>query len=115
MAESRWTATLLDRMQQQGDPLADNTIEAIFQSGQIREVNELLNKLITNDGIPAGMPASVIAYLAASAKLPVWADPAKLRVGRDLFDRYGLICFVILGCGSLPECFALRRVATVLA
>jgi hypothetical protein len=102
-------------MQRQGDPLADRTIDAIFQSGNIGEVNKLLAELITNDAIPPGMPQSVIAFLSASAKLPVWVDSRKLQIGRDLFDQYGLICFVILGCASLPECFVLRRVATVLA
>jgi hypothetical protein len=102
-------------MQGQGDPLADDTIEDIFKSGQIQEVNRLLTNLITDDGIPPGMPPSVVSYLSSSSRLPNWADQGKLQIGRDLFDRYGLICLVILGCGSLPECFVLRRVATVLA
>jgi hypothetical protein len=115
MAEDRWTGELLDRMRREGDPLADSTVKAVFEKGEVRAVNDLLSRLVRNDGIPAGpWPPQLDDYLRLSAQLPSWADHALIRAGENVFLRYGLTSFGILACASLPECYVLRDVAAVL-
>ncbi|HEX2441543.1 MAG TPA: oxygenase MpaB family protein [Methylomirabilota bacterium] len=115
MADDRWSDALLDGMRREGDPLADATVKAVFDAGAVAAVNRLLTTLVRNDGVPTdGLPAEVKGYLEASALLPGWADPARIRIGEGLFLRYGLTSFGILACASLPECYVLRDVAAVL-
>jgi mpaB/rubber oxygenase-like protein len=115
MADDRWTADLLDRMRLVGDPLADATVKAVFDKGQVAAVNDLLTRLVRNDDVPAGpWPAEMAAYLDASARLPAWADRGLIRAGESMFLRYGLSSVGILACASLPECYVLRDVAAVL-
>ncbi len=115
MADDRWTADLLDRMRRAGDPLADSTVRAVFDKGEVAAVNELLTRLVRNDDIPPGpWPPQVAEYLRLSG-------PAA-RVGRRrAHPRRGEPVpalrpqsFGILACASLPECYALRDVAAVL-
>jgi hypothetical protein len=102
-------------MRREGDPLADSTVRAVFDKGAVAAVNELLTTLVRNDDVPAGpWPPQVADYLATSAQLPGWADPALIRAGERVFLRYGATSFGILACASLPECYVLRDVAAVL-
>jgi ER-bound oxygenase mpaB/B'/Rubber oxygenase, catalytic domain len=115
MADDRWTPDLLDRMRRAGDPLADSTVRAVFDKGEVAAVNELLTRLVRNDDIPPGpWPPQVAEYLRLSGQLPGWADAGLIRAAENLFLRYGLTSFGILACASLPECYALRDVAAVL-
>jgi hypothetical protein len=115
MADGRWTEDLLDRMRREGDPLADSTVKAVFDKGQVAAVNDLLTRLVRNDDVPAGpWPPQMQEYLRSSAQLPAWADAARIRVGERLFLRVGLSSFGVLACASLPECYVLRDVAAVL-
>jgi mpaB/rubber oxygenase-like protein len=115
MADDRWTGDLLDRMRRAGDPLADSTVRAVFDKGEVVAVNELLTRLVRNDDIPPGpWPPLVAEYLRLSEQLPAWADRGLLRASENLFLRYGLTSFGILACASLPECYVLRDVAAVL-
>lgn len=115
MANDRWTADLLDRMRREADPLADSTVQAVFDKGQVAAVNELLTRLVRNDDVPAGpWPPQLQEYLHLSAQLPGWADPALIHAGELVFLRYGLTAFGVLACASLPECYVLRDVAAVL-
>jgi mpaB/rubber oxygenase-like protein len=115
MADDRWSDALLDGMRREGDPLADATVKAVFDAGAVAAVNRLLTTLVRNDDVPTdALPGEVKRYLEASAVLPSWADPARIRIGEGLFLRYGLTSFGILACASLPECYLLRDVAAVL-
>jgi hypothetical protein len=115
MADGRWTEDLLDRMRREGDPLADSTVKAVFDKGQVAAVNDLLTSLVRNDDVPAGpWPPQLEEYLQRSAQLPAWADATLIHAGERGFLRFGLASFGILACASLPECYVLRDVAAVL-
>ncbi len=115
MADGRWTEDLLDRMRGVGDPLADSTVGQVFAKGRVAAVNDLLTRLVRNDDVPAGpWPAEMAEYLGLSARLPDWADPRLIRLGENVFLRYGLTSFGVLACASLPECYVLRDVGAVL-
>jgi hypothetical protein len=115
VASERWTDAVLDRMRGEGDPLADATVRAVFEKGEVAAVNDLLTRLVRNDDVPAGpWPAAMQDYLGRSGRLPDWADPALIHAGERVFMRYGLTSFAVLACASLPECYVLRDVASVL-
>jgi hypothetical protein len=88
MADDRWTPDLLDRMRRAGDPLADSTVRAVFDKGEVAAVNELLTRLVRNDDIPPGpWPPQVAEYLRLSGQLPGWADAGLIRAAENLFLR----------------------------
>src|SRR4030095_15512737 len=67
MGDDRWTGDLLERMRRAGDPLADSTVRAVFDKGEVAAVNELLTRLVRNDDIPPGpWPPLVAEYLRLS-------------------------------------------------
>ena len=110
MSTSRWDDAYLDAMRQEGDPAADRAVAAIFESGEVTEVNRLLSTLIQNDGVPSSdLPPEVQEYLAASARLPAWADPAMIECGEELFIEFGITSTVLLSCASLPECYVMKN------
>jgi hypothetical protein len=102
-------------MRQLGDPLADDTVKALFAEHGIDAVNNLWRLLLQNDQIPPGMvPKPVQLYLQQSSQLPVWANPGLIRQGEDFFNRNGVFCLVSLLCASLPECYVYKNEAAVL-
>ena len=99
-----------------GDPPADSAIALISSAGEVQGVNEMMRTLVANDGIvPESLPSAVRDYLAASAQLPAWADPARIQAGEHVFWRYGPAIIAILHCYSLPFCYAARKGVQVLA
>ncbi len=115
MAQQKLTDTFLDEMRQTGDPLADDTVQALFEEGKVDAVNQLMANLIRNDQmVPADLPPVVHDYLEQSAALPDWADPKQIKQGEEVFRDYGLIAFSLLGCASLPACYSAGDAAKVL-
>src|SRR5262245_15657080 len=87
---SAWTDNVLDPMRQVTDPLADAVVAEAFQQGQTDAVNTLMRTLIENDDLPLGqLPQGIREYLATSAQMPAWMDPARLQTGERGFWRYG--------------------------
>jgi hypothetical protein len=112
---TRWTDEFLDPMRRLGDPLADQTTEALFQQHKITMANGLLRDATTNGSpLPDGVPEVLKDYFAQSAHLPKWADPEVIERGERLFSRYGPQVIVVYHCYSLPFCYASRRGVQVL-
>jgi hypothetical protein len=75
-----------------------------------------MKTLVENDGLPpAALPASVVAYLAATGGLPPWADANKIATGERVFWQYGPAIIAVLTCYALPFCYAGRKGVQVLA
>ena len=111
-----WPDRLLDQMTQTADPLADDTVAALSHRGGIAAVNALWNNLLMNDELmPPDAPAELKAYLDQSARFPIWVDLALVRQAEAFFERNGPLCLVSLLCAGLPECYALKNEAAVLA
>ena len=102
-----WTDHVLDPMRQVTDPLADAVVAEAFQQGQADAVNTLMRTLIENDDLPSDhLPQGMRAYLATSAQMPAWVDPARLQAGERVFWRYGPEIIMNLFCYGLPSCYA---------
>ena len=46
---SRWTDTLLDRMRELGDPVADTPVAAVLERGGVDRVDALMQTLVRVD------------------------------------------------------------------
>jgi len=118
--ESPFTQQQLDEFRRQGDPLADDVIDAfaVQYGGSIQELAEKLQNMIR---MPAeGDILSVIKdffpndknirdalekYFTQAVKLPDWVDADKLKVGGHVFQDHLFSSFMVLGCSSLAICY----------
>ena len=104
------------------DPLADNVITQIIESGNERHVNDVFMHLVRNDdyapelfdGLPAAVANAVTSYFDQSSKLPEWADAALIEKGEEVFSLYGPEIFMLLNVKSLPLCYTCAKGAKVL-
>lgn len=112
-----------------GDPLADETIEAIFASGEdgLAHVHLLLKHLVRNDHPLTDdaerdeekLPPVVVEHLArfferSDASLRE-LDPQLIRAGELIFDEHGPEILMLLATYSLPASYTARRGVQVLA
>ncbi len=98
---SRWTDELLNRMREQGDPVADDVMKAVFEQGDVDAANAVMRTLVSNDQpVPASLPQQIQDYLATDVALPFWADPGKIKRGQQLFEpgdcRFRSVCSALL-------------------
>ena len=97
-----WPDTRLDAMRNAGDPLADDTIAAIFKAGDRNLVNALLPLLQRPDQWPANTPSELRDYLARSQRLPTWADPAIMARAWEFMSKRAVAYNLVLLFLSLP-------------
>jgi hypothetical protein len=117
MPQALWTDPFLDSMRQTGDPPADAVVAELFAGGAtvVQAVNYLMRDLVENDDLPSrALPQHVRDYFQACS-LPAWADPARLALGVDVFQRFGPLVILLLNAYSLPLCYAGRKGVQVLA
>lgn len=105
--DPRWTDEILDAFRQVGDPPADQAVQEVFATGSVSEVNKLMRTLVRNDmPLPDQLPPSLYNYFDTTDNLPEWADLDAIARSQDFFVRHGLLAIMILGCYSLPVCYA---------
>jgi hypothetical protein len=110
----KWPDSFLAEMRLVGDPLADDTIQRVFEAGEITQVNDLLMTLVRNDQIPSvGLDPHVQAYLGATEETPM-ADPDMVREAQQFFVDHGDLVLFSLVCASLPECYTMKKGINVL-
>jgi hypothetical protein len=99
-----------------GDPQADSVIEKIFGLDQVDAVNKLLKDIQKNDDLVAvEMPDELEDFLNTTDDWPSWADPEQIRLGQQLFSRYGMQMTMALFCWSLPSCYSWGKALQVLS
>jgi hypothetical protein len=114
MTATQWTNAFLDEMRTQGDVLADNAVNTLFQEGDIHAVDALMQTLVRNDGLPSDkLPPVILDYLAQTSAIPL-LDADKVRRGEELFGLYGPEILMVLGFYSLPAAYAARKGVQVL-
>jgi len=111
-----WTDAYLDTMRRERDTVAGAVVDAIYASGQLDAVNQVLVQLVRHGpALPAPLQATLDRYFVATATLPAWADHARIERAEALFSRHGMLATSILCCASLPECYLDREGVPVLA
>ena len=112
----RWSDAVLEPFRGVGDPVADPVIAKVFADNDVTVVNRMLLSIETNEHIvPAEMPDGIENYLNQTDDWPAWADAEKIRLGQQLFSRYGMEMTLALFTWSLPCCYSCRKGAEVLA
>ncbi len=115
MGVELWTDSFLDEMRTTGDPLADETVDELFELGAVDRVNTLLREFDQNfENIPEGLPAKLRNYLEVSTQKPAFADMVQFEHGNDLLGRYAPQLVMGLLCHSLPCCYVCADGAKVL-
>src|SRR6185436_5766631 len=104
----------LDALRLVGDPLADETVDAVFRTGEIERVNDLMRALV-RDGAPApvGLPDEVRDYLARDPT-PAGIDRDRIERSERFFQVWGLQISLSLFCASLPSAYAAAKGVKVL-
>ena len=111
-----WTDAYLDAMRHARDELAGGVVDAVYASGSLDGVNQVLVQLVRHGPpLAPALQKSLDGYFAATATLPSWADPDRIARAEDLFSRHGTLASSILCCASLPECYLDRDGVPVLA
>src|SRR5688572_9143711 len=108
-----------------GDPLADEVIDAVFRTGEIDAVRQLLRYLVDNEELPnPGIPASgltsevlaeITRFLDLSQKSLLPLDSARIGRGEEFFADHGPEILMILAMYSLPASYTAKRGVQVLA
>jgi hypothetical protein len=104
------------------DPLADKVIAAIIDSGQEKQINQILMTLVRSDSFQKGMFSSLGPelsglldnYIETSGTMPSWADPKLISMGEKMFELYGPNIFMLLNVSALPMCYCCGNGAQVL-
>lgn len=110
-----FSGTFLQRKRLIADPLADNTVTKLMQSGQREGLHNWWKDVPLNSSpIPEHLPAEIKYYLSKTKNLPDWADVRRIRRGQYFFVTYARPILSILGCLSLPYCYAAADGAQVL-
>lgn len=105
----------LDQMRIQVDPMADQAVASIFESGQPALFRKLISELKSNTyQIPASLPEEVKLFLNDTRKLPAWADAEKIELGQNFFKKHASSLTLMLGLLSLPYDYAAANGAQVL-
>ena len=91
---------------------------------RIADINRVISTWVDNaaltrwDSLPPDIDENVVnqlkAYVEAASVLPAWADHEKIKRGEELFMGYGPLSVTLLFCASLPECYVVPDLASVL-
>ncbi len=116
MTSKRWTNEFLNKMRGMADPLADEVVKSVIESGGLDEFNKMIRHLVNNrDALPESMPKIVHDYFEKTQILPAWADREKIVRGERVFDLYGPEMIMMLFFVSLPYAYATKRGSHVLS
>ncbi|WP_109831456.1 oxygenase MpaB family protein [Reichenbachiella versicolor] len=116
------TVEKLDQFRHETDPLADQTVKTIIESGFEKQINQVFMTLVSNETydentfskFDSGLAETLNDYFQQSSKLPTWLDPNKVEKGERVFSLYGPQIFMILNVSSLPMCYTCAKGAQVL-
>lgn len=107
----------IELFRQQADPLADRAVESLFawQSGY-RAAMLTLERFTLNQHLQeiSGLPEPLTALTNYYTSLPAWADKQLLERASTFFSKNQADILLLLGCYSLPYCYAAAKGAQVL-
>ncbi len=110
-----FTDELLQQMRREADPVADELVAALMQTGDRQAMHGWWDSVTVNgNSLPADLPEPVKYYLQETQNLPAWADKRRMQRGHRFFARHAPAMLSILGCLSLPYCYAAADGAQVL-
>lgn len=97
---------LLDPYRLQGDPPADAVIESVATQSGHPGVGLLMRWLGSAEEHGFDQAPVVQEFMHTYALLPTWADRRKMEIAMRFFRNNEALVQLILGCYSLPYCYA---------
>ena len=107
--------TLLTPFRQLGDPAADALVAAVAQQTGREGLTVFMRFLgdLKNMSLSQQLP-EVVHFFEQQGHLPSWTDPQKMAQGMAFFWKHETEIALLLGCYSLPYCYAAANGAQVL-
>ncbi|AZS83120.1 oxygenase MpaB family protein [Streptomyces griseoviridis] len=110
------TEASADALRQVGDELADATVAALFDRGEVGKFNTLMRYVSTvGSPLPDGLPEVAREYLAATSAPPSWVDWSQMEKARLFFIDNNVHISTALSFAAMPACYLVPPVARLLA
>ncbi|MER5205530.1 oxygenase MpaB family protein [Streptomyces sp. NPDC002825] len=110
------TEASMDALRRTGDELADATVTALFERGEVGTFNTLMRYVSTaGSPLPDGLPDVAREYLHATSAPPSWVDWAEMEKARLFFIDNNVHISTALSFASMPACYLVPHVAKLLS
>ncbi|MFF1380611.1 oxygenase MpaB family protein [Streptomyces sp. NPDC058308] len=110
------TEASMNTLRQAGDELADATVAALFERGQVGTFNTLMRYVSTVDApLPDGLPDVAREYLEATRVPPAWVDWGEMEKARLFFIDNSVHISTALSFAAMPACYVVPHVAKLLS
>ncbi|MFF4576511.1 oxygenase MpaB family protein [Streptomyces sp. NPDC001410] len=111
-----YTEASMDALRNAGDELADATVAALFERGEVGTFNTLMRYVSTAGApLPDGLPDVARDYLEATRVPPAWVDWAEMETARLFFIDNSVHISTALSFASMPACYVVPHVAKLLS
>ncbi len=106
----------MDALRQTGDDLADATVAALFERGEVAKFNTLMRYVSTAGApLPDRLPDVAREYLEATRFPPAWVDWSEMEKARLFFIDNNVHISTALSFASMPACYLVPHVAKLLS
>ena len=102
----KWQTGLLQSFRQVQDEAADKVVAHFETHEGPHAVTRIFHQMVDNRSISYIQEPVLAEYFQTHAKLPDWADPDKIKLAGEVYERNGLLVSTVLMCNSLPMCYA---------
>ncbi|WP_405851776.1 DUF2236 domain-containing protein [Streptomyces sp. NBC_00090] len=110
------TEASMDALRRSGDELADATVAALFERGEVGTFNSLMRYVSTVDApLPDGLPDVAREYLESTRVPPAWVDWSEMEKARLFFIDNNVHISTALSFASMPACYLVPHVAKLLS
>ncbi|RPK36173.1 Latex clearing protein precursor [Streptomyces sp. ADI92-24] len=111
-----YTEASMDVLRQGGDELADATVAALFERGEVGTFNTLMRYVSTAGApLPDRLPDVAREYLEATRVPPAWVDWEEMEKARLFFIDNNVHISTALSFASMPACYVVPHVAKLLS
>ncbi|PWI43009.1 oxygenase MpaB family protein [Streptomyces sp. ICBB 8177] len=111
-----YTEDSMDALRRTGDDLADATVAALFERGEVGKFNTLMRYVSTAGApLPEGLPDVAREYLQATSVPPAWVDWEEMEKARLFFIDNNVHISTALSFASMPACYVVPHVAKLLS
>jgi ER-bound oxygenase mpaB/B'/Rubber oxygenase, catalytic domain len=111
-----YTHASLDALRQVGDELADATVAALFERGEVGKFNTLMRYFSTaGQALPEGLPDVAREYLNATSAPPAWVDWGEMEKARLFFIDNNVHISTALSFAAMPATYAIPHLAKLLS
>ncbi|MEV0173914.1 oxygenase MpaB family protein [Streptomyces sp. NPDC050803] len=111
-----YTEESMDALRLVGDELADATVAALFERGEVGTFNTLMRYVSTAGApLPDGLPDVARDYLEATGAPPSWVDWAEMEKARLFFIDNNVHISTALSFAAMPACYVVPHVAQLLS